>query len=160
MDCVGPEFSLTGIASSSDEANPPWREIAQKQDKLSLRLDDASRSRGIAEATRPREIDERTRFPESGLESIEHELGDEGAVATVGWESRGSVSAADANPAHVRDAHAAKGRSNRLAPEANGPSEPHNADPSLLGLDQSARAEPGDVGSIGSDQELVKSTPP
>src|SRR5258708_939272 len=48
---------------------------------------------------------------------------------------------------------------NRLAPEANGPSEPHDANPSLLALDQSGRAEPGDPGSIGSDQEFVSSTP-
>jgi hypothetical protein len=47
-----------------------------------------------------------------------------------------------------------------LAPEANGTSEPYDADPPLLALDQSGRAEPGDFGSIGSDQEFVKSTPP
>src|SRR5271169_2694914 len=107
-----------------------------------------------------RQIEERIRFPESGVEGIERELGDEGTVATISREGRSSLSAAHANAAYIRDPHAAEGSANRLAPEADGPSKPHHADPSLLALDQSRRAEPGDIGPIGSGQELVKSTPP
>ena len=98
-------------------------------------------------------------FPNQGVEGIERELGDEGVVATVGREGRGSVSATHANAAYIRDPHAAEGSPNRLAPEADGPSKPHHADPSLLALDQSGRAEPGDVGPIGSRQEFIESTP-
>jgi len=118
--------------------------------KFPLGVDAAARPRGVAKATRPGEIEERIRFPESGVEGIERELGDEGAVAAVGREGRSSVSAVHANAAYIRDPHASEGRPNRLAPEADGPSKPHHADPSLLALDQSGRAEPGDVGPIGS----------
>ena len=79
------------------------------------------------------------------MEIIERELGDEGAVATVGREGRSSVSAADANAAYIRDPHASEGSPNRLAPETDGPSKPHHADPKLQALDQPGRAEPGDA---------------
>src|ERR1700730_6498646 len=128
--------------------------------QISVCPDAASCSRGIAEATRPGEIEERIRFPESGVEGIECELGDEGVVAKVGREGRSSVSAAHANAAYIRDPHASERSPNRLAPEADGPSKPHDADPALLALDQSGGAEPRDIGPIGRGQEFVKSTPP
>src|SRR5260370_35562923 len=111
---------------------------------------DTSAPRGIAEATRPNEIEERIRFPATGVEGIERELGDEGAVATVGREGRTSISAAHANAAYIRGPDASKGSPNRLALEADGASKPHHADPSLLALDQSGRAEPGDVARLGA----------
>src|SRR5580658_7331669 len=55
----------------------------------------------------------------------------------VGREGRSPVSAAHANAAYIRDPHASEGSPNRLAPETDGPSKPHHADPSLLALDQS-----------------------
>src|ERR1700691_4826019 len=153
-------FFCRGSHWGQTESDAPWRKLAQEQDKFPLRSDAASRPRGIAEATRPDQIEERVRFSESGMEGIERELGDEGVVAKVGREGRSSVSAAHANAAYIRDPHASEGSPNRLAPEADGASKPHHADPSLLALDQSGRAEPGDVGPIGSCQEFVKSTPP
>jgi hypothetical protein len=75
-------------------------------------------------------------------------------------ETRPSILALWGNDGNVRHEDASEGSPNRLAPETDGPSEPHHANPSLLALDQSGRAEPGDVGPIGSSQEFVKSTPP
>src|SRR5260370_14778412 len=103
---------------------------------------DTSAPRGIAEATRPNEIEERIRFPESGVEGIERELGDEDAVATVGREGRSSISAAHANAAYIRDPHASEANPTPLAPEAHAPSKPHHADPSLQALNKAGRAAP------------------
>ena len=118
----------------------------------------ASGSRGVAEATRKSEIEERVRLPESGVEGLNVNWVTEVVWPRLVERPKFRIGRSCSPVTHTRPSCCRRGP-NRLASAANGPSDPHDVDESLLALDQSGELTRR-RGPIGSGQEFVKSSPP